>query len=219
MRLSDLFQFLNELKKNNSKDWFDDNRKEYQELRNEFLVFIKEVLLELGKIDDRFSTMNPSKCIFRINRDIRFSKNKDPYKTNFGMNLNLTGNKEFFCGFYLHLEPNNSFFAGGTYLPPPFILQAIRQEIDYHSSEFKKIVEAKSFVNEFASITGESLSRPPKGYDISNEMINYIKMKSFIAEKKISNKLIDSNELKNLVIGYSKLVMPLNDFLIRSTSV
>ncbi len=219
MRLSDLFQFLNELKKNNSKEWFDDNRKEYQELRGEFLVFITEVLLELGKLDDRFSTMNPSKCIFRINRDIRFSKNKDPYKTNFGMNLNLTGNKEFFCGFYLHLEPDNSFFAGGTYLPPPASLQAIRQEIDYHAPEFKKIVEAKSFVKEFGSITGESLSRPPKGYDISNEMINYIKMKSFIAEKKISNKLIDSHELKNLIIGYSKLVMPLNDFLIRSTSV
>jgi uncharacterized protein (DUF2461 family) len=78
---------------------------------------------------------------------------------------------------------------------------------------------AKSFVKEFGSITGESLSRPPKGYDISNEMINYIKMKSFIAEKKISNKLIDSHELKNLIIGYSKLVMPINDFLIRSTSV
>jgi uncharacterized protein (TIGR02453 family) len=214
MRIPALFQFLSDLKTHNSKEWFDANRKEYQLLRDEFLVFISDVLIDLGKIDDRFSAMNASKCIFRINRDIRFSKNKDPYKTNFGMNLNLSGSKEFFCGFYLHLEPENTFFAGGTYLPPPAILQSIRQEIDYNSNDFKKIVESKKFVQVFGGISGESLSRPPKGYDVDNEMISYIKMKSFIAEKKIIVSELTSNQIKELVVDYAKLIMPLNNFLL-----
>ncbi|MFY8109712.1 MAG: DUF2461 domain-containing protein [Bacteroidia bacterium] len=218
MRIPALFQFLSDLKTHNSKDWFDANRKEYQLLREEFLLFISEVLIELGKIDDRFSAMNPSKCIFRINRDIRFSKNKDPYKTNFGMNLNLSGSKDFFCGMYLHLEPENTFFAGGTYLPPPAILQSIRQEIDYNSNDFKKIVESKTFIKVFGGITGDTLSRPPKGYEADNEMIKFIKLKSFIAEKKFSEIDISSDQLKDLVVEYSKLIMPLNNFLLTANN-
>lgn len=218
MRIPALFQFLSDLKTHNSKEWFDANRKDYQLLRDEFLIFISDVLIDLGKFDDRFSAMNASKCIFRINRDIRFSKNKDPYKTNFGMNLNLSGSKEFFCGLYLHLEPENTFFAGGTYLPPPAILQSIRQEIDYNPTEFKKIVESKKFLSVFEGITGDSLSRPPKGYDVDNEMINYIKLKSFIAEKKFSTLDITSNQLKDMVVEYTKLIMPLNNFLLTANN-
>jgi uncharacterized protein (TIGR02453 family) len=218
MRIPALFQFLSDLKAHNSKEWFDANRKDYQLLRDEFLIFISDVLIDLGKFDDRFSAMNASKCIFRINRDIRFSKNKDPYKTNFGMNLNLSGSKEFFCGLYLHLEPENTFFAGGTYLPPPAILQSIRQEIDYNPTEFKKIVESKKFLSVFEGITGDSLSRPPKGYDVDNEMINYIKLKSFIAEKKFSTLDITSNQLKDMVVEYTKLIMPLNNFLLTANN-
>ncbi len=218
MRIPALFQFLSDLKAHNSKEWFDANRKDYQLLRDEFLIFISDVLIDLGKFDDRFSAMNASKCIFRINRDIRFSKNKDPYKINFGMNLNLSGSKEFFCGLYLHLEPENTFFAGGTYLPPPAILQSIRQEIDYNPTDFKKIVESKKFLNVFEGITGDSLSRPPKGYDVDNEMINYIKLKSFIAEKRFSTLDITSNQLKDRVVEYTKLIMPLNNFLLTANN-
>jgi uncharacterized protein (TIGR02453 family) len=218
MRIPALFQFLSDLKTHNSKEWFDSNRKEYQLLRDEFLLFISDVLIELGKIDDRFAAMNASKCIFRINRDIRFSKNKDPYKTNFGMNLNLSGSKEFFCGFYLHLEPENTFFAGGTYLPPSAILQSIRQEIDYNATDFKKIVESKKFLHVFEGITGDSLSRPPKGYDADNEMINYIKLKSFIAEKRISTADLTSIQLKEMIVEYAELIMPLNNFLLTAIS-
>jgi uncharacterized protein (TIGR02453 family) len=218
MRIPALFQFLSDLKTHNSKEWFDSNRKDYQLLRDEFLLFISDVLIELGKIDDRFAAMNASKCIFRINRDIRFSNNKDPYKTNFGMNLNLSGSKEFFCGFYLHLEPENTFFAGGTYLPPSAILQSIRQEIDYNATDFKKIVESKKFAHAFRGITGDSLSRPPKGYDADNEMINYIKLKSFVAEKRISTADLTSIQLKEMIVEYAELIMPLNNFLLTAIS-
>jgi uncharacterized protein (TIGR02453 family) len=184
----------------------------------DFQEFISSVLLDLSILDTRFASMNASKCIFRINRDIRFSKNKDPYKTNFGMNLNLSGSKEFFCGFYLHLEPGNSFFAGGTYLPPSDVLNAIRQEIDYHSQEFSKIVLAKKFVSEFGGITGDRLTRPPKGYDANNEMIEFIKMKSFIAERKLTDEELSSIDLKKFIVDNSKLILPLNDFLLRSVA-
>jgi uncharacterized protein (TIGR02453 family) len=216
MRILELFNFLNRLKNNNSKVWFDENRSEYQDYRDEFIVFITEILVELTKIDTRFGSLNPSKCIFRINRDIRFSKNKDPYKTNFGMNLNLTGKKEEFCGFYLHLEPGSSFFAGGMYLPQTKNLQSIRQEIDYNAIDFKGIVEEKKFVSKFGIISGEKLIRPPKGYDADNEMIEYLKMKSFIAESKLIDSELNSSFLKEQILNDAKLIMPLNDFLLRA---
>ncbi|MFY8021140.1 MAG: DUF2461 domain-containing protein [Bacteroidia bacterium] len=218
MRVQDLFIFLNKLKEHNTKEWFDAHKTEYQLLRSEFIDFTSIVLENLSRIDDRFSQMQASKCIFRINRDIRFSKNKDPYKTNFGMNLNLTGRKEEFCGFYLHLEPGNSFFAGGIYLPPSSSLQAIRQEIDYNQTEFLEIVESSDFQSNFGSLVGDKLTRPPKGYDINNPMIEYLKLKSFIAERRFNDKELDKEFLLKEILESVKVLMPLNEFILRSIS-
>ena len=216
MRIAELFSFLRELKSHNNKEWFEKNKADYQELRKEFIGFVSTVLESLSKLDARFGQMEASKSIFRINRDVRFSKNKDPYKTNFGMNLNLTGKKEEFCGFYLHLEPGNTFFAGGIYLPPSASLQAIRQEIDYNGEEFLKIVESKKFKSEFGSLVGDKLTRPPKGYDLDNPMIEYLKMKSFIAEKRFNEEEFSEEILLKTVVDSAKILMPLNNFILRS---
>lgn len=208
-----LLRFLKQLKANNSKEWFDANRKEYESLRKEFLGFVGDTITAIGSVDKGLLSLDPKKCVFRINRDIRFSADKSPYKTNFGINLNPAGKGEEFCGFYLHIEPGNSFFAAGVYMPQPQSLAAIRQEIDYNFPAFKKIVDAKSFKAAFGKLSGDKLSRPPKGYDAENPAIEYLKHKSFIVQVSLSEKeLLDPALLKNLT-RVSKDMMPLVSFL------
>ena len=108
------------------------------------------------------------------------------------------------------------FFAGGIYLPPSASLQAIRQEIDYNGEEFLKIVESKKFKSEFGSLVGDKLTRPPKGYDLDNPMIEYLKMKSFIAEKRFNEEEFSEEILLKTVVDSAKILMPLNDFILRS---
>jgi uncharacterized protein (TIGR02453 family) len=216
MNFTLLLSFLKELSANNSKEWFDDNRKTYDGLRKEWLNFAAIAITEVGKFDEKISLLEPKHCIFRINRDIRFSKNKSPYKTNFGLSLNTGGKKDYFCGYYLHVEPGNSFVAGGSYMPMPPKLAAIRQEIDYNADEFLAIVEHKTFKNSFGKLSGETLQRPPKGYEASNPMVGYLKHKSFIAEYKLSDKdLLNTNFIETLVAHF-KLSTPLVSFLRRA---
>ncbi len=111
-----LLQFLKQLNINNNKEWFEDNRKTYETLRKEWIELAQKCINEVAMFDDVISGLEPKKCIFRINKDIRFSKDKSPYKTNFGIQLNPMG-KEAFCGYYLHLQPSGSFISGGSYLP------------------------------------------------------------------------------------------------------
>ena len=110
-------KFLRDLKKNNNKPWFDAHRNQYEDARNDFENFIGAVLEKLGKKDDTIRDLKPKQCMFRINRDIRFSKDKSPYKTNFGASIDRGGKKSIFAGYYLHLEPGKSFVGGGLWMP------------------------------------------------------------------------------------------------------
>lgn len=216
MDFKSLLGFLKNLEKNNTKEWFDDNRKTYETLRKQWIEFTAKAIQETGKFDKDVAILEPKSCIFRINRDIRFSKNKDPYKTNFGMSLSKGGKRDDFCGYYLHIQPGACFIAGGAYMPMPDKLAAIRQEIDYNADKFTAIVNDKSFKKYFGKLGGETLQRPPKGYDISNPMIDYLKHKSFIAEHKITDTdLTDADFLKRLTDVF-KAMQPLNDFLYES---
>ncbi|MFY8190779.1 MAG: DUF2461 domain-containing protein [Bacteroidia bacterium] len=211
-----LLSFLQELSENNSKEWFDDNRKTYESLRKEWIQFAALAIAEVGKFDKEIALLEPKQCIFRINRDIRFSKNKDPYKTNFGLSLSKGGKKDDFCGYYLHVQPGASFLAGGSYMPMPPKLAAIRQEIDYNAAEFLAIVEHKTFLNAFGKLSGESLQRPPKGYEASNPMIDYLKHKSFIVEHKLSNKdLLHPQFLANISRHFNTMA-PLTQFIYKA---
>jgi uncharacterized protein (TIGR02453 family) len=180
MDFSELHQFLDELKRNNTKEWFDLNRKRYESLRKSWINFVNDLIIEIAKFDPDFVNLEGKDCIFRINKDIRFSKDKSPYKTNFGASINIGGKKEFAGGYYFHFAPDEIFCAGGTYMPSAEKLAAIRQEIDYIYDDFSSIVNARNVVKRFKSLGGEKLSRPPKGYEAANPAIEYLKMKSFI---------------------------------------
>lgn len=218
MEIAPIINFLTKLKDNNNKEWFDAHKKEYQSLREQWILLAEELINALAPFEPAIGGLEPKKCIFRINRDIRFSKDKSPYKTNFGINLNLLPEKQNFCGFYLHVEPNNTFVAGGMYLPQPTHLSAVRQEIDYNLDEFKKIVESKIFIKRFESLGGEMLTRPPKGYDADNPAIEFIKHKNFLAQQDLNDFVPLGDTFKNEVVNSFKDMLPLVWFLLRSVS-
>ena len=200
--------FLKGLKKNNDKAWMDDHRGEYLAAKEDFEKCTAAIIEQLGKKDPDISGLDPKKCLFRINRDIRFSKDKSPYKTNMGASMSKGGKKISLAGYYFHLEPGKSMIAGGMYMPASPELAQIRQEIDYDFSHWKKIVNSKSFKTYFPEgVQGvEILSRPPKGYDENNPAIHYLRMKNFIVSMPLKDELVLGKTLVSaLVKAYSNM--------------
>lgn len=213
MNTQNILKFLKGLKANNTKEWMDENKSWYQECRAEFVSFVSDVLSGIASFDDAVLGLDPKKCIFRINRDIRFSNDKSPYKTNFGAAMGEGGRTSGNPIYYFHMEPGNSFMAGGLYMPPGETLKKIRQEIDYNPEELKKIIEADSFKQAFGAIRGEQLKTAPKGYPKDHPNIELLKFKSYIVVQDLDDgQLTDESLLSNILRGY-QLIKPFNDYL------
>ncbi len=206
--------FLKDLKKNNNKPWFDANRKIYEASKQDFLALVTRVLQEMKAIDGSLEGIEPKQCMFRINRDVRFSNDKSPYKTNFGASINKGGKKIQTAGYYFHIEPGACFVGGGLYMPMPDVLQKIRQEIDYNFNTWTAIINKASFKKMYGKVDGvSSLSRPPKGYEANNPAIEYLKMKSYIASFPLpDSSLLDKKLVKQLTTAFKEL-KPMIDFL------
>lgn len=217
MLQSSTIKFLKDLKKNNNKPWFDANRKVYETAKADFAAFIDTVIEKHGKNDPQVAHLKAKDCLFRINRDVRFSKDKSPYKTNFGASINKGGKKAMSsAGYYFHLEPGKCFTGGGLYMALPEELKKIRQEIDYNWKEFHKIIGSKSFKSVYGDLyTGEDmkLTRPPKGYEADNAAIEYIKLKSWIGMQNISDADLTSKDLVKKVVHSFEVLQPLIEFL------
>jgi uncharacterized protein (TIGR02453 family) len=207
--------FLKQLNKNNNKPWFDENRKIYEQAKSDFVLFISGLIRTISSFDASLENLEAKKCIFRINRDVRFSKDKSPYKTNFGASLSAGGKKISIAGYYFHCEPGKSFLAGGFYMPEPDQLAKIRQEIDYNYDKWKKIIQDRSFKKFFPDgIEGINiLSRPPKGYDESNPAIEFLKMKCFIVSHPLTDKELTDKDLLKKSQQVYKAMWPLINFL------
>src|SRR6187455_1906492 len=177
-------KFLKDLKKNNNKPWFEAHRKEYEAAKIDFAAFIQSVIDKHSKTDPTIKSTVAKDCMFRINRDVRFSKDKSPYKTNMGAYINRGGKKSVFAGYYFHCEPGQCFVGGGLWMPMPPELNKVRQEIDYNFDAFKKIIGAKKFRSVYKDLSRDAeyvLTRVPKGYDADNPAAGYLKLKSFVA--------------------------------------
>lgn len=217
--LSKSVSFLRKLKNNNSREWFNSNRNEYEAAKKEFSLFVQLLINKIADFDPSLTSTSPKESIFRINRDIRFSSDKSPYKTNFGAFMADGGKKSGNASYYFHLEPgNNSFAAGGLYMPPNDQLNMIRQEIDYNQKEFKAILDEPQFIRFFGTITGDKLKRAPKGYKEDNLMVEFLKYKSYIATYKIHDDMVISGEFMEEFISVYQSIKPLNDFLRRATA-
>lgn len=213
------FQFLKNLKNNNNREWFNDNKERYLEAKEDFESFVDKVIPRIAKFDTSIKGLTAKDCVFRIYRDVRFSKNKDPYKTNFGGHLVAGGRKsgESRAGYYIHIEPGSSILAGGAYHPPSSWLKAIRQEIDYNTKEFKKILNSKRFKEYFGEMEGEQLKTAPKGYPKDHPEIEVLRYKSLLAVHNLTDKQVLSDDFSEHVVKVFKALKPFNDFLNRST--
>ena len=206
--------FLKQLKANNHKVWFDEHRKLYEAAKLDFENFTASVLKETAAFDATVAHLEARQCTFRINRDVRFSKNKDPYKTNLALHITAGGKKVMNAGYYFHIEPGAAFLACGIWMPMPPDLKKIRQEIDYNFAAFNKIVGSKKFVEIFGGLDqSEILSRPPKGYEVDNPAIELLKLKSFVATTPIPDEALCDKGLVKLVAGKFKTAMPLVQFI------
>ncbi|MEZ4910521.1 MAG: DUF2461 domain-containing protein [Saprospiraceae bacterium] len=209
-------QFLTDLKQNNNKEWFDANRKRYESAKADYHQFTQTLIIEAQAINPIFEHLQVKDCVFRINRDIRFSKDKSPYKTNFGIVLQPLGKRLQAAAYYCHIDPNECFVGGGIWQPEAALMKKIREEIDYNFKGFKAIIDNPTFKSIFKELDveeGQKLQRPPKGYDESNPAIEYLKLKSFTASAHIDVKMMTSPKLKDAVIEKFKAIAPYIDFL------
>ncbi len=210
--------FLKDLEKNNNKQWFEQNRKKYEAAKADLLGMVGNLIPLIEKFDEPIGRLAAKDCTFRINRDVRFSKNKSPYKNNMAAYFSRGGKKASVAGYYFHCEPGKSYAAGGFYSPMPPELAKIRQEIDYGFDEWKKITGSKAFIKYFPEgIDGiESLVRPPKGYEETNPAIRFLKMKHFIVSKPISDAELQSKTLEKDLSKIFETMKPMIDFLNRA---
>jgi uncharacterized protein (TIGR02453 family) len=212
--------FLRALKKNNNKEWFEANREKYYAAKINFEEFITILLEKMVLFDDDLKELSAKDCIFRINRDVRFSKDKTPYKVSRSASFNKGGKKSVNAGYYFHLQPGGqSFVGGGLWMPQPNELKKLRQEIDYCFPEFTKIINAAGFKKHYQELEKDEkqmLVNVPKGYDKENPAVVFLRMKSFVATKNISDTDILSENVINETIDSLKALMPLVKFINRA---
>lgn len=214
MNITQIFNFLNDLQANNSKEWFDLHRNDYENIKIQLKKFVAEIIEEVSVLDPELDTLEPKYCLFRINRDVRFSANKSPYKNNIGMSITKGGKKSLYSGCYFHIQPGNqSFMAGGLYLPTAEILKKVRAEIDYNPTEIEKLLINSNFKKYFNTLAGDKLIKPPKGYEASHPQVELLKHKSFLGWHQISDKELLTMDVKKYFLTIFKSLMPLNAFL------
>ena len=207
------FDFLRKLKKNNHREWFQDHRADYEAAKDDFRTFVGGLLTEYTLLNGHLAGLEVKDLVFRINRDVRFSANKDPYKTNFGAYFAEGGKKSGKAGLYLQIEPGNSFIAGGCWMPPAPGLKAIRQEIDYNLNDFNSVLKDRNFKKSFGELSDCRLKTVPKGYDRSNPAIDHLRQTSFIVERSFDDKEVMHANFKKECVANYKAMLPFLSFM------
>lgn len=210
---SETFDFLKKLNKNNNREWFNENKDLYTESQQNVVSFLDELIREMSAFDEELGKIDSKKSLSRIYRDTRFSKDKSPYKTNFGASLGM-GKGSQKGGYYLHLEPGKSFLAGGIYMPDSSVLKDVRKEISLYGDDFLKIINNRDFKKHFPELDqDDKLKIVPQGFEKEDPMAEYLKLKNFIVVYSLKDEeVLDKNAVKNMTKVF-KLMKPFNDFL------
>lgn len=201
------FDFLENLKKNNNRDWFTENKKTFDTENKKTKLFFSEIGEELSKVDS-IEKIN----VYRIYRDVRFSKDKTPYKTHFSASFNRT-KPLLRGGYYLHIEPNGSFIGGGFWEPNKEDLERIRKEIEFDSSELREIINNAEFKKYFGKLIGDEVKTAPKGFDKNHPDIDLIRKKQYLVIRKFSDEEILAPTFKNEVLATFQAMRPYFDYM------
>lgn len=214
------FNFIENLAQNNNREWFAEHKELYEEARADLFPFIATLIKELSAIDPEYAADTaPKKALMRIYRDVRFSKNKDPYKKNYGIAFDVKGYGPHTPSYYLHLEPGSCFFGVGFWQPEAQILKMIREEIDYNTTAFLDVIEADDFKKLFKLSKEDQLKNAPKGYEITHPQIAYLKLKSFIAVYSIEEEEFFKPTIVNKLKTAFTTIQPFVSFLRGATAV
>jgi uncharacterized protein (TIGR02453 family) len=208
-------EFLNSLKHNNNREWFLKNQSGYKEAKINFESFVQDIISGITDFEPILRGLEVKNCVYRINRDIRFSNDKTLYKSHMGAFIVRGGKKngDKFAGYYFHIEPGNSIIAGGAYMPPSPWLNAIRENISEEPEKFLKIISDKNFIKYFGQIEGEKLKSAPKGYKADHPLIDHLKFKSYLVSNDVTDEDVLDPGYLNYVLNVFKSMKPLNDFL------
>ncbi|TRX39185.1 DUF2461 domain-containing protein [Flavobacterium restrictum] len=212
-------QFLDDLKANNNREWFLENKKRYEAFKKDYQQLVADLLDVMKPLDPTLEMLEVKNCTFRINRDIRFSKDKTPYKSHFGVWLSSGGKGTNRSGYYIHVERGASFIAGGLYCPEAPDLKKMRKEIAYFYDDLEAILAAPKFQKEFVDFDrNESnlLKNPPRGYEKDHPAIDFLKLKSFETSQKIEIESLTKKDFVGQISQKLILLKPLNDFINRA---
>ena len=209
---SENFDYLNKIAVNNNREWFAENKEEYLKQHQNMIEFADDLLLRVNK-HDNIETLNGKKSLYRIYRDVRFSKNKDPYKTHWAGGFKRA-TKQLRGGYYFHIAPgNNSMIAGGFWNPNKEDLLRIREEIAIDNSELRSIISNKNFVATFDELKGEQLKTAPKGFPKDHKAIDLLRFKQFIVWRNFTDKDVLSNNFTQLADNTFKTMRPFLDYM------
>jgi uncharacterized protein (TIGR02453 family) len=221
MLSKDSLQFLDDLKANNNRDWFLDNKKRYEVFKKDYQQLVSDFLDAMKPLDPSLEMLEVKNCTFRINRDIRFSKDKSPYKDHIGVWLSSGAKGKNRSGYYVHTARSGSFIAGGFYCPEAEDLKKVRKEIAYFHEDLEEIINNKNFQKEFGDFDRNEknlLKNPPRGYEKDHPAIEFLKLKSFETSQKFD---IEETTKEDFVAKMSKkliVLKPLNDFINRAVT-
>lgn len=214
--MENILRFLSALNENNNREWFEINKTWYQKARAEYELILEKFINGLSEIDPLLGKPTVKECIFRIYRDVRFSPNKQPYKTHFGAYIAKGGRKSELPGYYLHIEPGNSLVGGGIYMPKPDVLKRIRTEIYFNAPEFRGLIESKDFKKHSINLYEDKISRPPKDFDATFPDIDLLKYKSYFVDKSLTDKDVLSKDFIQKCLSVCKGIVDVNHFLNRA---
>ncbi len=209
-----ILSFLSGLKQNNNREWFESNRERYEESRSK-IIFLTDLLInEIRQFDCEVEPQDAKKCIFRLYRDVRFSKNKEPYKTNFGIFISKEGRKSRYSGYYLHIEPNNqSFVGGGVYHPVAQNLSVIRHYLNENIERFYEITNQSEFKSYYPELLNHQLKTAPRDFPKDHPNISLLRYKSFAFSHSLKDEELTQKDFFNQLIKLYKILHPFNQFV------
>ncbi len=215
-----ILSFLSDLKNNNNREWFDLNRDRYLKAKTLFEEKVNLMIGEISHFDPSIKMPAAKDSIFRIFRDVRFSKDKLPYKTNFGAFVANGGRKTARAGYYIHIEPGASMVGGGIYMPEPDVVKKLRQEIYYNAAGFKKLIEEKKFKKTFGKLAEfDKLKRPPKDFDASFPDVDLLMYKSYTVMHPLADEVVLSDRFPQKVLEVCSTMKEFNQFLNKAFEV
>ncbi len=215
MDIDNILQFLSELKVNNNREWFAENKGRYDKVRAVFEQICKELIIEISTFDEEIKHVEVKDCIFRIYRDTRFSHDKTPYKTHFGVYIaSAGGRKSQHAGYYLHLDPTGCFLSAGVWCPDPTMLKALRQSVYDNIDELNEIRSNQDFSQYFSGFFEEDkLKTVPRGFPKDFPDAELLKLKHYLVDHQLDETILHAPDFVSRVAGIAKCAYPFNRFL------